>query len=344
VQLDEGAKSATKTVTVVNEGDASTTVTFSVIADSGEVTVLTDPPAATKTLDATSVTAVSLTFTVSTTEADVSGRLVMQSPDAVLPAAVDLEILIPRNTTAAPQAVVVASLAVAALLVLLRAGSLKWGAGAVSGFHLKERLGPVAWKFTDSWASNLTAVGAILGTLVSAELLPERRVYVSEDWLKALNVFFGVLLVVAPFVYSSMRVPTKPYPEGDKEPEYKGLVVGFLLACGITLWAVVGELMTTALFVLEARGKLGLDTILIPGLILAGSLLLAMAYAWNTMRWTIEAQISPEGRSKRRRKKRQRAAEVMRAMIEPVPATVDDLSDEEAQVVDRELRPSWSLL
>ena len=68
---------------------------------------------------------------------------------------------------------------------------------------------------------------------------------------EGLNLFFGLLILVAPAVYTATQRPESVNRRSAKvkEPQYHGYVVAFLAACALTLAAVVGELATvTVLF------------------------------------------------------------------------------------------------
>jgi hypothetical protein len=240
--------------------------------------------------------------------------------------------------------VVICSFGLAALIVLLRGATIKPASSIVGSskrIKLTAKMGPVNWKFGDSWASNLTAAGALLGTVLGASLLAERRLYVSKDWFTALNLYFGALVVVAPFVYASIRVAKKPYPAGDKEPEYVGFVGTFLLCCAITLWAVLGEVLTIGLFLMEAKSVLPAGALIVAGVLLTVIFVLAIWYAWTTMRWTAEAQV--ETASRKRRRKASSGVEKLRQAGLTIQEVEADEQDK-GVALDEQLLPSWSLM
>ena len=82
--------------------------------------------------------------------------------------------------------------------------------------------------FSKSSASTLTVVGALLGTAIAAGVLPEDTGSPSKEAFTALNLLFGVGVVVAGVVYAAL--PNKMW--------------AFLVAATITMWAVFGELLT----------------------------------------------------------------------------------------------------
>lgn len=99
--------------------------------------------------------------------------------------------------------------------------------------------------FKTSFASTLTAVGAILGTVVTAKVLPEHTSVLTKEAYTGLNLLFAIAVVVAPVVPAIWQ-------EGDGKETKVGL---FWAASVITLWAVFGELLTLWLL----AGDLGSD-------------------------------------------------------------------------------------
>jgi hypothetical protein len=139
--------------------------------------------------------------------------------------------------------------------------------------RLVDPLGAVELDFTKSFASTLTAVGALLGTIISAGVLPEQTVYLSKAGFTGLNLTFGIAVVVAGVVYSMVQ---RVVPEAGKDPKdwkFRGYVLPFLLASLITLWAVFGEVWTMWLLI----GELGHENGFTDHAVAVTRLLLALA-------------------------------------------------------------------
>jgi hypothetical protein len=102
-----------------------------------------------------------------------------------------------------------------------------------------------------SFASTLTAVGALLGTVIGAGVLPEETTTLSRAAFVALKLISGVGVVVAALVYAALEWPVwtdvEPKKAGEETRQQRtmhGTVPGFLVASLITVWAVFGELLT----------------------------------------------------------------------------------------------------
>jgi hypothetical protein len=119
---------------------------------------------------------------------------------------------------------------------------------------LLEPLGALELKFGESFASTLTAAGALLGTIIAASVLPEETVNLSRAGFTGLNLIFGVAIVVAGVVYAAAQLPVwkdVPNEANKQESKFQGYVLPFLLAALITVWAAFGELLTLWLLIAE---------------------------------------------------------------------------------------------
>jgi hypothetical protein len=126
--------------------------------------------------------------------------------------------------------------------------------GLLVGLRKRRIFAPAAgpkWSL-DSWASTLTTAGGILGTVLGAATLPEIPREIDKDTLVRLNLLFGILVLVGPFLFQAIRNPfVKPT---DQDAAYTGWNLTLLLACAITGAAVVGELATLGLLGWELAG------------------------------------------------------------------------------------------
>jgi hypothetical protein len=110
---------------------------------------------------------------------------------------------------------------------------------------------PPKWSF-ESWATHLTAVGALLGTVLGTASLPETPTQIDKTSLVALSLLFGALVVVAPFVFEAIQRPTQP--TSAESEGGSGFVCVLLLSCAITSGAVIGEIVTLGLASWEITG------------------------------------------------------------------------------------------
>lgn len=165
------------------------------------------------------------------------------------------------------------------------------------------------WEFSKSWASNLTVVGAVLGTVLSAKVLPKRTVVVTPDGYTALSLLFGILVVIAPFLYTAFR-KGKRTPTG---PEYEGRNGVFLVASAVTIWAVCGEIGTIGLVLYEAQhGKALALGAVIPMLVALGAaLVLTCVYAIQSIRLLLECE-APEAEERETKERIRTEAPVAR--------------------------------
>jgi hypothetical protein len=158
-------------------------------------------------------------------------------------------------------------------------------------------MGSVGWDFSKSWASNLTAVGAVVAAVLSASILPENTRYISSDGYTILSLEFGIMVVVAPFVYSATQLAKV---QKGKEPAYKGHVWAFLIACVVTLWGVIGELGTSGLIFVEIEKAGSLPS----HVAILGVTLIAVTFflIWRYSSTTIGAIVESQGYLKQRRR------------------------------------------
>jgi hypothetical protein len=116
---------------------------------------------------------------------------------------------------------------------------------------LKKRAAGPKWSF-DSWATTLTGVGALLGTVLGDATLPDVPRQIDKDSLVQLNLLFAAVLVIAPFVFQAIRPPK--LSAADQESGLTGFSVVLIFSCSLTFGAVLGELATLALLSWEVIG------------------------------------------------------------------------------------------
>lgn len=186
-----------------------------------------------------------------------------------------------------------------------------WGSFGISFFFgvaqvirfwskLGNTMGAVKWDFQSSWASTLTAIGALLGTIISSSstLLPANKQLLSSVEFVSLNLFFGMLLIFAAFFYNTTR-SAKELAAG-KELQPHGKVGSFLASSGLTLWAVLGELITIILLVGEMwLNNLSLQPVVfIFVMMMILAMVLLLVYAWRSIGWIVSVSESAQEASR----------------------------------------------
>lgn len=162
-----------------------------------------------------------------------------------------------------------------------------------------ELMGGPNWNFSSSWATTLTAVGGLLGTVISTignglAVNKSTTLTIAIQHI-ALFFFFTIITLLAPLVYSSIgkHVLTKG-DDGKLTPEIQGYVIMFFITSVLILWAVCGQLVTVAI-TLHSLADPGfsnsaLTIIFFIALILA--LVCVVSYAIETIPWTVQDQLN----------------------------------------------------
>ena len=195
--------------------------------------------------------------------------------------------------------IVIGSLLLALGLVTFRA---LWMSKSIEEFDLQWRMGPGGWDYSSAWASTLTLVGAFFGAiLVPSGAVPEGTHYLPRDAYSTLSVLFGMLTVLAPFLYRALSTVESRRDKSAPEPlQYQGFVWSFLLASILTVWSVIGAMATAGVFLLELNsgGKLLLAAFVLLESLLAVTTILVIIYAWRSLFWTVSYQADRDTRAK----------------------------------------------
>lgn len=120
---------------------------------------------------------------------------------------------------------------------------------------LRSTITPANLSFSSGFASTLTIVGAVLGTVIAAGVLPSDTSHLADSAYKALNIIFGALIAAAVLIFSAFQKQT---PGKDGSPELRSYVWAFMLACAVTAWAAFGELVTLWFLIWDINGTSGL--------------------------------------------------------------------------------------
>lgn len=176
-----------------------------------------------------------------------------------------------------PEVIGIGALAVIVLYPVLAV--IKLGLGK-EGPLRKPAPGP-KWSF-ESWGTTLTAVGAVLGTVLGSATLPDVPRQIDKDALIALNLLFGVLVVVGPFVFQAARKPGAS--PADQEAGLWGNNFTLVVACAITGAAVLGEIATLGVGAWEVVGGGAAGA---AAVVVAVAVFCLAAYYFATTAWSL---------------------------------------------------------
>ncbi len=205
-------------------------------------------------------------------------------------------------------------------------------------FSLKNRMGKPKWDFTTSWATTVTAVSAFLGTVLGAGVIDAKP-------YTGLSLFFGILTLFAPFVYSVIAAyQSTDTAEGEGPAQYQGFIGTFLITCLLTLWAACGELITVMLMLvgLKDQGFLSLGLVIAFLFFLAAIIVGVCFYALHTIPQTVKDQIDGYQRSQHRL-----FQNLKEVPMEKLPPRAKESVETLAKKEPNELNPpreAWALL
>ena len=270
-------------IVLANDGTAPAAVAVTAIVHGGDRDCQDDDvqlatPDLPESLEAGSSVPVIVELTAATGCTGISGTLLLEA-DGASPVAATF--VLGREAESVNYwrpfwgALVVAAV-VALSLVMARRGSLNDVVPA----------GP-SWSFKDSWLTNLAALGAVLGTVFAAtgfvaEVLPG----VATERLVGLNLVFGTMVLAAPLVYAAtskweyVEVASKS-GETSRVLQSSGRTWGLFLSGAVTIWGVVGQLMT--LLELNAASDADLFARVVVGALIIAGIGVVLVYA---LRWT----------------------------------------------------------
>jgi len=273
--------SVTAEVALANAGDLNRDVTFELLlfregkAVSVPITVSTGQ----RSIDAHATQVFSLMFKLTGTTDPAAGFLLARST-GVGPASREVSVRVDeRIVKFTGGTFTFASLAVpggpgAILGIGFAAGFLLVVARSRTGkYKLSKQMGPRKFKFTESFASTFTGLGAFFGTALSAGILPDEPELLAKSQFVALNLLFALILIVGASIY-----------ELFEDRNGKGRVWAFLLAAAVTFWAVYGELLTLFLLLGDASTKFGSRVLTVSFDVLALVLIIALTvYGWRAI-------------------------------------------------------------
>jgi hypothetical protein len=212
----------------------------------------------------------------------VKGAQLVASATATTPATLDVSISAKSDFSNTVTGVLLWPLGIALLFMLIRGLTVR---GKFGG-----EIGSLDLDFSKSFATTLTALGALLGTLLADDVVGEATSSISKQGFQTLNLTFGVVIVLAPITYLIAQRTITKTEDGKPKTHYVGKTWALLLASAVTLWAVLGEIYTTFLLLDELAGSGDIEaaavTIMQVGIGIGA--VLACAYSWRKLRWIVE--------------------------------------------------------
>lgn len=145
-------------------------------------------------------------------------------------------------------------------------------------------MGGAQWDFTSSWATHVTVGGGILAIIFAASLLPDYPHFMTKQAYMTINLLFSVLIILAPAVYNLTCSPSSPDANGAVS--YRGIVLFFLGAAAVTMWAVIGQLLTIGLLFREfvVRSYVALPSIVVFSAVLVFVGLSLVTFCWRNIK------------------------------------------------------------
>lgn len=241
----EGEDAATGYISLLNPGQQPVDISVAFQAASSDtvkiamVTPTTVAPGAAQR--------VGVTFSgLQDLEGAATGQLVITSGESPVAQSVEVDPA-PQPSAPWPEVLIVASFLVALTLALAVVGNMPGNDRS----PLRNPAPGAKWSFS-SWATTLTGAGAVFGTALATATLPAFPDQIGKPTLVNLNILFGLLAVLAPFLFQALR--RRKVTDDEQDAARTGTNLTLLIACSITLWALLGQLGAFALLAWELIG------------------------------------------------------------------------------------------
>jgi hypothetical protein len=261
------------TITLRNDGAGSADVDLTTILVEGSATVAPRRV----TIGSYEVKQFKITIAANSDDRDTTGELLLTASGAA-PAAVPLVIEPKKGYDDGTALLIICPLLAAAVIVVARLATV----------DVTNVLGPANWDYSQSWATSLTLVGALLGTVLGAGVLPDKLDLFTKAGYSAFNVLFGMLVLAAPLLYTALQ--TRGKDAAGRKQQYEGTIWAFGVASVATLWGVFGQLATVGLLFREIQKAGNLGTVLVTAswIVLGLIAVAAGVYSARRMRQIVE--------------------------------------------------------
>jgi hypothetical protein len=156
-------------------------------------------------------------------------------------------------------------------------------------------MGASQWSFSSSAATNLTFVGSLLGMVLVSSSVPDFPRQMSKQSFIVLGLLFSVLAGLAPLLYNFCCKPVGQNSTNPQLVDFEGWVWLFLLADGLTIWAVCGQLGTLGLLFNEFSMRQVISNVsaVCAWCVAVGVGLALLIYCFRTARFYVEEYPTP---------------------------------------------------
>jgi len=237
---DAGSDSASARIVVDNSDANSHDVYFRFVASNPDFDSISaqGPPKGSRTITSHQVRAFTVTFKgLNGQNRKVIGELLVQTTGS--PTAARTVELTPGLQPTLPWGWIIT------LAPLVAAGILGGRtAKDVGRSKLAFRAPGPQWKY-DSWATTFTTGGAVLAAVLAGVTFPDIPREASKDTIVSLSLFYGFIALAGPFLFQTIR--GKQNDPEHQEAGLWGYNWALLIACCMTLMAVLGQIATLAL-------------------------------------------------------------------------------------------------
>ena len=139
-----------------------------------------------------------------------------------------------------------------------------------------------AWSPQGSWTTNITAIGAVLGTVAGTTSALQSYIPNSGAFV-AVSLVFGGAAVLAPVIYAALATSIGISDPGGEVSGALGTVGGLLLAAIFTLFGFFGEIFITLEVAIHAvSGQQGPEAFFWASILLAA--LLVAIYSYRSLK------------------------------------------------------------
>ena len=135
-----------------------------------------------------------------------------------------------------------------------------WRLSRLHGYALADVIGDASWIFSSSWASNITAFGALLGFVTQLSVFPARPAEASRFTYMFLASLALALVAFAPAVQRATASESSVDNKVHAKRALHSTIGGFLCACLFTMWGALLQVGTQLLVLRELSRAVTVDS------------------------------------------------------------------------------------